>query len=54
MYGVRASLGCHGLPLLFLVTDFAYAGGSRFSRIFWEHENLSGLSVIRLISTDLH
>ena len=26
-----------------------YTGGSRLSRIFWEHENLSGLSVIRLI-----
>ena len=24
-------------------------GGSRLSRIFWEHENLSGLSIIRLI-----
>ena len=24
-------------------------GGSRLSWIFWEHENLSGLSVIRLI-----
>ena len=28
---------------------FVYTGGSRLSRIFWEHENLSGLSVIRLI-----
>ena len=24
-------------------------GGSHLSRIFWEHENLSGLSIIRLI-----
>ena len=24
-------------------------GGSRLRRIFWEHENLSGLSIIRLI-----
>ena len=24
-------------------------GGSRLSRIFWEHENLSGLSIIWLI-----
>ena len=24
-------------------------GGSRLSWIFWEHENLSGLSIIRLI-----
>ena len=24
-------------------------GGSRLSRIFWEHENLSSLSIIRLI-----
>ena len=29
-------------------------GGSRLSRIFWEHTNLSGLSVIWLISTNLH
>ena len=27
----------------------AYTGGSCLSWIFWEHENLSGLSVIRLI-----
>ena len=31
-----------------------YTGGSRLSRIFWEHANLSGLSVIWLISTNLH
>ena len=24
-------------------------GGSRLSQIFWEHENLSSLSIIRLI-----
>ena len=24
-------------------------GGSRLSRIFWKHEKLSGLSIIRLI-----
>ena len=26
-----------------------FTGGSHLSRIFWEHENLSGLSIIRLI-----
>ena len=35
-------------------TDLIYTGGSRLSRIFWEHENLSGLSVIWLTSTYLH
>ena len=29
-------------------------GGSHLSWIFWEHENLSGLSVIWLTSTYLH
>ena len=29
-------------------------GGSCLSQIFWEHANLSGLSVIWLISTNLH
>ena len=29
-------------------------GGSRLSRIFWEHENLSGLSIIRLIYIKLY
>ena len=28
-------------------------GGSRLRRIFWEHQNLSGLSVIRLINTKI-
>ena len=27
----------------------SYTGGSRLSQIFWEHENLSDLSIIRLI-----
>ena len=31
-----------------------YTGGSHLSQIFWEHENLSSLSVILLISTNLH
>ena len=26
-----------------------YTGGSCLSQIFWEHENLSGLSIIQLI-----
>ena len=26
-----------------------FTGGSRLSQIFWEHENLSSLSIIRLI-----
>ena len=34
-------------PLNSYVLDIT--GGSRLSRIFWEHENLSGLSIIRLI-----
>ena len=29
-------------------------GGSHLSRIFWEHENLFGLSVIRLIYIKLY
>ena len=35
--------------LVFMITKELYTGGSRLSRIFWEHENLSGLSIIRLI-----
>ena len=34
-----------------LVNFRANTGGSH---LFWEHENWSGLSVIWLISTDLH
>ena len=40
-------------PILFL-HDLITTGGSHLSRIIWEHENLSGLSVIFLISTNLH
>ena len=29
-------------------------GGSHLSQNFWEHENLSSLSVIQIISTNLH
>ena len=29
-------------------------GGSHLSRIFWEHENLSGLSIIQLIYIKLY
>ena len=31
------------------VQHYVITGGSRLSRIFWEHENLSGLSIIWLI-----
>ena len=33
------------------MSTFPNTGGSHLSQIFWEHENLSGLSVIWLIST---
>ena len=29
-------------------------GGSHLSQVFWEHENLSGLSIVWLIITNLH
>ena len=35
-------------------TPKAYTGGSRLSRIFWEHENQSSLLVIRLIYIKLY
>ena len=31
-----------------------YTGGSHLNWIFWEHENLSSLSVFQIISTNLH
>ena len=31
------------------IHDPRYTGGSRLSRIIWEHENLSGLNIIQLI-----
>ena len=34
--------------------QYSSTGGSRLSQIFWEHANLSGLSVIWLTSTKLH
>ena len=33
---------------------FDITGGSHLSQIFWEHENLSGLSVIWFISTKIY
>ena len=36
------------------MTSLTCTGGSRLSQIFWEHENLSGLSVIWLISTKIY
>ena len=43
--------GCYrdGILKLTSLPDILYTGGSCLSRIFWEHENLSDLSVIRLI-----
>ena len=32
-----------------VIIDIADTGGSHLSQIFWEHEILSGLSVIQLI-----
>ena len=37
------------IPLTCLPTTPEGTGGSRLRQIFWEHENLSGLSIIRLI-----
>ena len=39
----------HALRLPENSKKYCSTGGSRLSRIFWEHENLSGLSIIRLI-----
>ena len=39
---------------LLINDNHTVTGGSRLSQIFWEHENLSGLSVIEIISTNLH
>ena len=37
-----------------IISHTTYIGGSHLSWIFWEHENLSSLSLIWLISTNLH
>ena len=43
------------VEILELITCSATGtGGSRLSQIFWEHENLSGLSIIRLIYIKLY
>ena len=34
---------------IYIIYCIPNTGGSRLSRIFWEHENLSGLSIIQLI-----
>ena len=40
--------------IIFIFESFHITGGSRLSRIFWEHKNLSGLSIIRLIYIKLY
>ena len=46
------------IPISFVMTDILHdnksTGGSRLSRIFWEHENQSGLLVIQLICIKLY
>ena len=47
---VQMLTGCQGsLPDACQMSRNPTTGGSRLSQIFWEHENLSGLSIILLI-----
>ena len=47
MYSMNYVYSCHGHMV-------DATGGSHLSRIFWEHENLSGLRVIWLIQSYFH
>ena len=39
----------HYLSTCHTILYYVYTGGSPLSQIFWEHENLSSLSIIQLI-----